>query len=202
MAPKGSALKGALATTPKGGRITAMPVGKAPAPTAGLQRLSPGVYRNPQGQLVGSTGKTLPGQRPQQPQPHTMPGVAKTPQLPQQPQMQQPQYGQGMYYAGGSPNFNELTGQYNFPQQPFSNQFQSGLGVGVGAAFGGQPASMPQQQYDTGFYDYMKSRQAQAQPLSAEQQAATMAQQQTYAQQPQLQGMVATQQPMYKGNVY
>ena len=82
MAAKGSMLKGALAKSPKGdGRVTSLPVGKPPTRQkgdaadmaagvaqgrAGLQRLSPGVYRNAQGNLVGNKGQTLPGQRPQQ----------------------------------------------------------------------------------------------------------------------------------------
>ena len=67
---KGSALKGALAAMPKG-----------------LQRMSPGVYRNPQGQLVGSKGQGLPNQRPQRP----------SMQVPQpQQQFQQLQYDAGM----------------------------------------------------------------------------------------------------------
>lgn len=242
MAAKGSALKGALASAPKG-RVTSMPVAPRPIPLgkpnaaagaaagvaqgAGLQRLSPGVYRSAQGQLVNSKGGALPGQQPRQPvrPPVAMPGQQAinsvlagvsqganqaASQFQQQPEQQQPMWRQpaplpqqggfANYYTGGSQNFNELTGQYNFPQQSFGNQSQSGVGYGVGAAFGGQPTSMPQQQYDTGFYDYMKSRAAQAQPLSAEQQAAAMAQQQTYAQQPQQPMM--PQQPMYKGNVY
>lgn len=135
MALKGSALKGALAAAPsRGGRVSSLPVGAPPA--QGLQRLSPGVYRNQQGQLVGSRGQSLPGQRPQQRPPVAMPAQAPT-QQPQAPMQQQPmvrppapnmnpEYNN--IWAGGSPNFNELTGQYN------------------------------QQQYDTGFYDYMRSR--------------------------------------------
>jgi hypothetical protein len=85
MAAKGSMLKGALAKSPKGdGRVTSLPVGKPPTRQkgdaadmaagvaqgrAGLQRLSPGVYRNPKGQLTNSAGKVMPRpqQQPQQP---------------------------------------------------------------------------------------------------------------------------------------
>ena len=67
---KGSALKGALAAMPKG-----------------LQRMSPGVYRNPQGQLVGSQGQSLPRPQPM-PQPQ--------PQQQAQPQFNQQQYDAGM----------------------------------------------------------------------------------------------------------
>lgn len=63
---KGSALKGALAAMPKG-----------------FQRMSPGVYRNPQGQLVGSQGQNLPRPQPQ-------------PQQQAQPQFDQLQYDAGM----------------------------------------------------------------------------------------------------------
>ena len=52
---KGSALRGALAAMP-----------------TGLQRMSPGVYRNAQGQLVGNQGQGLPRQQPM-PQPQQQP---------------------------------------------------------------------------------------------------------------------------------
>lgn len=70
---KGSALKGALAGMPKG-----------------LQRMSPGVYRNPQGQLVGGQGQNLPNQRPQRPSMN----------VPQPQQQAQPQFDQLQYDAG------------------------------------------------------------------------------------------------------
>lgn len=182
---KGAALKGALAAMPRGGRVTSLPVGAPPkgvmagvaqglAQGAGLKRLSPGVYRNPQGQLVNSKGGSLPNQQPQRPQ--QMPNrfndissilggaAGQQPQNPylrfdQQPQWRQPapyQPGQGnMMWMGGSPNFNELTGQYNPP---------NGFGGGFGA--GPNPAT------DTGFYDYMKQRAIGAPGVSPEQQAA------------------------------
>lgn len=160
MPAKGSALKGALASAPKG-RVTSLPVAPRPIPLgkpnaaagiaagvaqgAGLQRLSPGVYRSTQGQLVNSKGGNLPGQRQQQqrPMPSQQPsmgsflaGVAQganqfQPQQPMQPATRPPMpYGQGeesgMMYAGGSPNYNETTGQYN-------NPFQYGFGAGFGA---------------------------------------------------------------------
>lgn len=143
---KGSALKGALAAAPRGGRVTSLPVGPNPATQAvnaaiqgaqgvGLQRVSPGVYRNQQGNLVNSKGGSLPGQQPQRPQQmpnrfndiSSMLGGASGQQM-QNPylrfdQQQQPphwkmpapnQFGQNhMMYMGGSPNFNEMTGQYD-----------------------------------------------------------------------------------------
>jgi len=154
---KGSALKGALAAMPKGGKVTSMPVGKPnPATQAvtgaiqgaqgvGLQRLSPGVYRNQQGGLVNSSGGSLPGQQPQRPsmnvpQPHRMPmgpgnqmsGIAagaaagmgaafgNKPYMFPKPELPFEQYmhgNPGLMYAGGSPNFNEMTGQYAPAQQ-------------------------------------------------------------------------------------
>lgn len=112
-----SRLAGALAGGPKGG----------------LQRVSPGVYRNQQGGLVGSKGQQLPGNR-QQPQ---RPNINLTTPAPRPPmnggapgsqfsqedfarmrdQFQQTQQG-GMMYAGGSPNFNESTGQYHTNGMP------------------------------------------------------------------------------------
>lgn len=54
-----------------------------------LKRLSPGVYRNAQGQLVGNKGQALPGQRPQ---PRQQPGRSIVNAISQQPpQQQQPQ---------------------------------------------------------------------------------------------------------------
>lgn len=161
MAAKGTALKGALASAPRGGRVTSLPVGKPPAPTAGLQRLSPGVYRNQQGNLVNSSGGALPGQRPQQrPQPQQQPQPpfqAMPGQQPQQPTFRPPaplpQDGQAMYYTGGTPNFNELTGMYNQPasmQFPMQNEnfnyFQNGFGQGI-AGLGKGPAMLQNQQF-------------------------------------------------------
>lgn len=194
MAAKGSALKGALAATPRGGRVTSLPVGKPPAPTAGLQRLSPGVYRNQQGQLVNSKGGKLPGQQQQmqQPrpsdylpyQPQTRPPFQALPgQQPQQPTWRppapNPPMQDPMYFAGGSPNFNELTGMYNqpaysYPGQEYWKSMQGGFGYGVG----GQNFA-PQQGMQ------------QAPSQEAQQQ-----------QQLQTQAAMAPQNPMYKGNIY
>lgn len=130
---KGSTLKGALATPPRGGRVTSLPVGAPPESTLGLQRMSPGVYRNPQGQLVNSKGGELPGQRQKRPQPQQIPqrpsmtvpnqqmitdaiagvGAGAGAAFGNKPYQKQP----GMIYAGGNPNFDESTGQYR-PQQP------------------------------------------------------------------------------------
>jgi hypothetical protein len=130
---KGSTLKGALATRPRGGRVTSLPVGAPPKSTLGLQRMSPGVYRNPQGQLVNSKGGELPGQRQKRPQPQQIPqrpsmtvpnqqmitdaiagvGAGAGSAFGNKPYQKQP----GMIYAGGNPNFDERTGQYR-PQQP------------------------------------------------------------------------------------
>lgn len=219
MAPKGSALKGALAAAPRGGRVTSLPVGKPPAPSsgvtqgvdprAGLQRLSPGVYRNPQGQLVNSRGGSLPGQRQQQrspydyyfaepQQPRQGVGTAIGALNPQQPQYRQPaqlpgqfmpgkipQAGGGMMYAGGTPNFDESTGQYRpgykpgqmtggfAPQQPVH---YSQVMPDMGTAFGNNPTLVSQEAAAA-------ARAAQGQPLSPEQRAAMLAQQQAYAQQ-------------------
>ena len=202
MATKGTALKGALATAPRGGRVTSLPVAKVPAGVmagvgAGLnkpnlQRVSPGVYRNPQGQLVKSTTGNLPSQQPQKPPFQAMPARTVAPQQP----MQYPQMQPGMMYAGGSPNFNEATGQYN-------QQFMTGMGAGFGSAFG-QQGQMNQPAYDTGFYDYMKAKAAAVQPLSPEQQAAQMAQQQANAQAYAQQAVpqTALQTPFSKGSIY
>jgi len=181
MATKGTALKGALATAPRGGRVTSLPVAKVPAGVmagvgAGLnkpnlQRVSPGVYRNPQGQLVKSTTGNLPSQQPQKPPFQAMPGRAVAPQQP----MQYPQMQPGMMYAGGSPNFNEATGQYN-------QQFMTGMGAGFGSAFG-QPT------YNPGFNNYMQGM-ASGQQAFPDQQAATTAQQ------------AIPQTPFSKGSIY
>ena len=171
---KGNQLKGALAATPKGGRVTSMPVGKPNPATqavtgaiqgaqgAGLQRMSPGVYRNQQGGLVNSKDGAIPGQQPQQPQrpsmnvpqPHKMPmgpgnqmsgigagaaagmgagmGVGMSADFANKPYMfpqQQSPFGQDRYsnpgqmYAGGSPNFNEMTGQAGFDHTSPMNMY-------------------------------------------------------------------------------
>tara|TARA_R110000868_G_scaffold290821_1_gene551010 strand:- start:2704 stop:3333 length:630 start_codon:yes stop_codon:yes gene_type:complete len=94
-----------------------------------MQRVSPGVYRNPQGQLIQQ----------QQPQRPPMPS-----QRPGMQPMQQPQEA----YTGMGSAFGNKPYMFPQPQQPFNNQFQSGFGTGIGAAFGGQPEQMPQQQYN------------------------------------------------------
>lgn len=159
MAIKGTALKGALAAAPKGrGVVSSLPVGKPPpmplgkpgaagaaagvAQGAGLQRLSPGVYRNQQGQLVNSHGQNLPGQKPVQRPPVAMPAqnvaaANQAAQVAQQYQQQPmvrppaPNMDQGYnMWAGGSPNFNELAGQYQSHVMP--DQYQPGMAVGPG----------------------------------------------------------------------
>lgn len=56
-----------------------------------LNRVSPGVYRNAQGNLVNSRGGALPGQRPQQPQPPQRPPTqSSTPGRMPQPRPQMP----------------------------------------------------------------------------------------------------------------
>jgi hypothetical protein len=171
---KGSALKGALAAMPRGGRVTSLPVG-APPPGAvagmaqgvngGLQRVSPGVYRNAQGQLVNSKGGSLPGQqqRPQQ-MPNRFNDISSmlggtAGQQPQDPrlifnQQQAPHFkmpapyqpGQdNMMWMGGSPNFNELTGQYN-PELVAITQASQAAQQQMG-----QPQYNPQMQFAGGF---------------------------------------------------
>jgi hypothetical protein len=136
---KGSALKGALAAMPKGGKVTSMPVGKPNPATqavtgamqsaqgAGLQRMSPGVYRNQQGGLVNSHGGAIPGQQPQHPpmnvpQPHKMP------------------MGPGNQMSGIA------TGA--------AGAAAAGMGAGMGAAFGNKPYMFPQLQPPSGQYGY------------------------------------------------
>ena len=112
----------------------------------GLTRLSPGVYRNPQGQLVRQQQQqpqrpSMQVPQPKAPQPgmQTMPynfppgtnpsamyeamrgmqaGAQQQPTLkmpaPLGPPLGQNGYGApGQVYAGGSPNFNEMTEQYD-----------------------------------------------------------------------------------------
>jgi hypothetical protein len=177
---KGSALKGALAAAPKGGRVTSLPVkappqgvmaGIAQGIGGGLQRMSPGVYRNPQGQLVNSKGGALPGQRqPQRPSMNPqynnvaslIGGSARQqpfqPNMPlQQPGFRQPapyQPGQdGMMYMGGSPNFNETTGQYN-PELSAITQASQAAQQQMG-----QPSYNPQMQFAGGFGNQMPQQQ-------------------------------------------
>lgn len=52
----------AKSNSKKGGALSTSPSAKTPAankPAAGLKRVSPGIYRNPQGQLVNSSGKRI-----------------------------------------------------------------------------------------------------------------------------------------------
>ena len=207
MAAKGSALKGALAAGPRG-RVTSLPVKPRPIPLgkpnaagraeragAGLQRVSPGMYRNPQGQLVNSAGGNLPGQRSQQqrPMPPQQPNMGSVlagaaqganqfqPQQPMQPATRPPMpYGQGqepgMMYTGGTPNFDEIAGQYN-------NQFQSGFGAGFNGQFNSAMQMNPQQQMGQ-----LQPGEQYAQQ-SPEEYAATLAKKQAFAQQQQGFGM-------------
>lgn len=124
MAARGAALRGALTAAPSrvGARPQRMPQAQ-PGIAAGasrafqgntLQRVSPGMYRNQQGQLINSRNGMLPAQRPQPSRPPM-----------QVPQPQQPS--NDMVWAGGTPNYNEVTGQYNNPaMQPQLNaKFQT-----------------------------------------------------------------------------
>lgn len=181
MAAKGSALKGALAAGPRG-RVTSLPVTPRPIPLgkpnaardagAGLQRVSPGMYRNPQGQLVNSAGGNLPGQRSQQqrPMPSQQPsmgsvlaGVAQganqfQPRQPMQPATRPPMpYGQGqepgMMYTGGTPNFDEIFGQYKSqvmpqrPEMPSMDYQQMATAMAERQAFAQQGINPQQQQF-------------------------------------------------------
>jgi hypothetical protein len=190
MALKGQALRGALAGMPKG-------VTTGMAQGAGLRRLSPGVYRNTQGQLVNSKGGSLPGQQQQRP-PVAMPSRNPYTRAPQSPQMQPPQ--NGMLWAGGSPNFDEMTGQYRngFNPMPRPNFSQYGP-----IQFQGQNPGM-MQQYDTGFVDYMKQKaNVQLTPEQQAQRAAMLQQRGDYSIEQQPQGAVA---PSFNipnnGNIY
>ena len=210
MPAKGSALKGALAAAPKG-RVTSLPVAPRPIPLGkpspaagvaagiaqgaggGLQRVSPGMYRNPQGQLVNSKGGALPGQRQQQafrPMPSQQQGVndalsgvaqnlgspqTQQPQIPMQPAFRPPMpFGQaqqpGMMYAGGTPNFNEMTGMYNqpatqYPGQDYWKTMQSGFGYGAGnqGMQARQPLSPEQQAYQQTLQQQAMGQASQAQ---------------------------------------
>lgn len=197
---KGSALKGALAAMPRGGRVTSLPVNPTPSgvlagvaqgigQNKGLQRLSPGVYRNQQGNLVNSSGGALPGQRQQQ-----RPPVA-TPDLPQMPMRVPPQAswrppapnpsGQGnVMWMGGSPNFNEQIGMYNqpatqYPGQDYWKNMQGGFGTGQGIV-AQQPFSPEQQAYQQALQQEIRG--LRGPQMSAEQQAQMMAQKQAFGQ--------------------
>lgn len=192
MPVRGSTLKGALATTPRGrsaaspspiGRSYSMPlnmpgVANAAAETvagmsqgAGLQRLSPGVYRNPQGGLVNSQGSALPGQRQSQP-----PRPSPQDYMRANPGQYQPQYRPPAPMGGQQPNmlsnsnpyysqiFDQMQRDYNTskpftqynPQQfaaiqaatpeqqniDFTQQQQPGMGMQYGIA--GNPMGLKQ----------------------------------------------------------
>jgi len=171
MAAKGSALKGALAKSPRGGQVTSLPV-KPPMPVgrpnsaagiaagvaqgAGLQRLSPGVYRNAQGNLVGNKGQALPGQQKQPiPRPSSVvQGVAQgaafgDQQMPAVPQ-NNPALGVAQQFQFAAP----FGGQQQQPswRPPAPNQMQGGI-------------EMPQQQMyspDKGFDSNAMSQQQMA----------------------------------------
>ncbi len=217
MAAKGSALKGALAAGPRG-RVTSLPVKPRPIPLgkpnaaagmaqgagAGLQRVSPGMYRNPQGQLVNSAGGNLPGQRSQQQQPmpsqqpsmgSVLAGVAQganqfQPRQPMQPATRPPMpYGQGqepgMMYTGGTPNFDEIFGQYRsqvMPQRsemPSMDYQQMATAMAERQAFAQQGINPQQQQFSqmrfgqpqqnmqpqSGMQQYQQMEQPQQQPM-------------------------------------
>lgn len=216
MAAKGSALKGALAAGPRG-RVTSLPVKPRPIPLgkpnaaagmaqgagAGLERVSPGMYRNPQGQLVNSAGGNLPGQqKPQRLMPPKQPNMGSVlagatqganqfqPQQPMQPATRPPMpYGQGqepgMMYTGGTPNFDEIAGQYN-------NQFQSGFGAGFNGQFNSAMQMNPQQQAQQQAFAQQLEQMRFGQPQQGMQQYQQM-------EQPQQQPMMP-QNGFYKGN--
>jgi len=224
MAAKGSALKGALAAGPRG-RVTSLPVKPRPIPLgkpnaagqaeragAGLQRISPGMYRNPQGQLVNSRGGNLPGQRSQQQRPmpsqqanvgNVLAGVAQganqfQPRQPMQPATRPPMpYGQGqesgMMYTGGTPNFDEIFGQYKSqvmpqrPEMPSMDYQQMATAMAERQAFAQQGINPQQQQF---------SQMRFGQPQQGMQQNMQQYQQ---MEQPQQQSMMP-QNGFYKGN--
>lgn len=224
MAAKGSALKGALAAGPRG-RVTSLPVKPRPIPLgkpnaagraeragAGLQRVSPGMYRNPQGQLVNSTGGNLPGQRSQQqrPMPSQQPNMGSVlagaaqganqfqPRQPMQPATRPPMpYGQGqesgMMYTGGTPNFDEIFGQYKSqvmpqrPEMPSMDYQQMATAMAERQAFAQQGINPQQQQF---------SQMRFGQPQQGMQQNMQQYQQ---MEQPQQQPMMP-QNGFYKGN--
>lgn len=101
--------------------------GRKPQPSpplrqAPMQRLSPGVYRNSQGQLVGSRGQRLPGQSTPRGQ---MPSVPTE----QQPQMPPPQnVGQGLS-AGLLPAGPQPSWRPPAPNQPMGQPQQPGFGM-------------------------------------------------------------------------
>ena len=72
-----------------------------------LQRLSPGVYRNTAGQLVGPQGQRLPGT----PRPNPLERAFVGASAPERLRQGNP------VFAGGTPNFDERTGRYTDPRQ-------------------------------------------------------------------------------------
>jgi hypothetical protein len=109
------------------------------------------------------------------------------PQQPMQPATRPPMpYGQGqepgMQYAGGSANYDETTGQYRNGFNPMPKPDFSQFGP---IQFQRQNQGL-QQQYDTGFGDYLRSRAAQMSP----------AQQNMQPQQMPATGIVAPREPI------
>lgn len=103
------ARKTALKEMPKGGgyqpakpKLAPGLIGPGP-----LQRLSPGVYRNTAGQLVGPQGQRLPGTPRSNPIERAFVGASAPERLRQG----------NPVFAGGTPNFDERTGEYMDPRQ-------------------------------------------------------------------------------------
>jgi len=112
------------------------PMSKRPA---GLQRLSPGVYRNQQGQLTNNAGRPMNGGA----RPQAMPG-AQAGQLAQQPPPGgfASGMGAGLGVALDSRASQGMQGQLAPMQEGYERQ-----GFGMGAGIGKGPAYVPVQQY-------------------------------------------------------
>ena len=114
--------------------------GPLQAPQQPLQRLSPGVYRGPEGNLVNARGRELPGQnmpeaRESQPQGMAQapvmgmkPPPGYTPMMPQMPQFggmgQPPQQGGMMQPPQFNPFANYMAQQPQEMQKQFAQQMQ------------------------------------------------------------------------------
>lgn len=135
------------------------PMNKRPA---GLQRLSPGVYRNQQGQLTNNAGRPMNGGA----RPQAMPG-AQAGQLAQQPPFGgfASGMGAGLGAALDSRASQGMQGQRAPMQEGYERQ-----GFGMGAGIGKGPAYVPEQQYPGlgGFGQGMAMPQAPFSPPSQE----------------------------------
>lgn len=125
---RGNQLKGALAAAPK--------------QIQPLQRLSPGVYRGANGQLVNQQGGALPNQPHPYPQP-SQPTQAGMPPMHTLPQPLQPQGGQVPSWVSG-----EFSRQPLPYQQPMQNLIGAATGAAnnMGQAYGNKPYYFPQGQ--------------------------------------------------------